>query len=514
MPIRRHGSNPLLPLLALAVVIGLFTLLIFRTSEPVSFDDALRHMAMAKLLAARGILSVPGWSTFFSGGMLHTLPTDPWFLADVILIPFLRFPTVIGIKIFTLTEILFLGLSFLFVLRRWTVSSMASAVLLLLLFLGNYLFFLRSALGRPYPVAVAITILVVWAVMERRGAVLAVLLCVSTLLSQLFLFPLCVALVGAAWLQTLGERRAAFLLCTASLAGVSAGFLLHPASADYLRYILTVFTRIPLLSHRLRLGMEMNNADPSSLYPVITATGTVILGSVFLAHHVPSQWRKVHLSGLSYLWALTLLLFPAYLFWGRGIDFLWPIIILSIGRMLSLQPDIAASIVRYMFPKRFASNIGAALIVFLCATEMWIALSGFRKTSHLSSFTIPSTVPAESHILTVDWDLFAPCVSSRPDLVYATGIDASFTYLANPALAELLGYTKSSKGLMNLDPSFDVNDWLTQTLSHSPSDYIALRRTRHPQLIYLLQQSPTTQQVMVNREMAVFKVVRTSKIIP
>ena len=219
--VRRAASRLLgSPSFVLLLILAAVALYLFHTPLLYSLDDALRHVVMARALWGHWSVAVTqGWSLFLYDGMLSAYRTDPWFLADVLLIPFSRFPTVMAVKLFTLFQLLCVGGAFLLLLRSWRLPRRTSVSLILLLFLGHPLFLSRTLLGRPFTLMTALFVLVLWAIFERRVFTVALLLAFGVLLSQLFLFPLLLVLSAVAWFWWDGKRALALKMAVAAFIG-------------------------------------------------------------------------------------------------------------------------------------------------------------------------------------------------------------------------------------------------------------------------------------------------------
>jgi len=92
-----------LPILATAFILIVIGGFLFSLNNPISWDDGLRHLAMAREMMVNGF--GVGWQKFFFAGYFSQHLLDPWFLANISYIPIANLPTEAGLKIYTLINI-------------------------------------------------------------------------------------------------------------------------------------------------------------------------------------------------------------------------------------------------------------------------------------------------------------------------------------------------------------------------------------------------------------------------
>ena len=461
------------------VLLGATAVLLWSLANPVTLDDGLRHVAMAKILAAEGIFTVPGWSRFLYHGMMSELPVDPWDLYDVMLMPLSALPPTIALKIVTLVEITLIATSSLLVLRSLRVSPQFQVWYLAVILLGDFHFTFRLFLGRPFPLFTALALLMLWMVLERQWAFMAIALAFAVLLSHLFIFPLFMAMLGCAWLLFCGQRKESLRAGIAIVIGITAGFLLHPTPMNYATYLFTAFVRIPFL-RELSLGSELGRGLFTDSRSVLVALGILFL---FLAIGMLRKgWR-----GFLRQKKVLLLLVPivalaaAYALWMRAIDVLWPMLILGIAAVHAANPGIMNHIKSYFLPRR----LPLVLLLWVLACGLTFqsgvavhAIRGKNAKNSLSQFAALNRIPAGSRVLNVNWDNFPVFLTLRPDLKYATGMDPTFTHLSDKRASDLL-HMLGEKSAKSNPLLLNAELWMQELLKRIPADYVVFARGRN-----------------------------------
>src|SRR3989344_6577159 len=235
-------------LATMGAMILFFTLLLWSLENVVSFDDGLRHFAMAKFMGEHGISANTGWNVFLFHGVMSSLAVDPWFFYDVLLIPLTRLQPTDALKLVSIIEMILIGGIFFALLRTLRVPRRLEPWYLLALFLGDFHFVHRILLGRPFPFFTALVLLAIICLFQRRLILLGATLFAATLLSHLFIFPLAVSIFGVAWLLVIRDKRSALRASVAVVTGVGMALAVHPQSMAYLTYLATVLPIIPFQS--------------------------------------------------------------------------------------------------------------------------------------------------------------------------------------------------------------------------------------------------------------------------
>ncbi len=500
--VRRLSLDTLAALLLLLFC----ALLLLSLKNPTSMDDGLRHFAMAKQLRDVGIGQVPGWSQFFYEGYLHTHPVDPWFLSDVLLIPFTYFPIAKGLQLFVVCEVAALFAAFLLILRSFRLSARDSTVFLLLLVFGDTQFMGRFLLGRPYALMTAMALFVLYAIFERRWMLLTVLMLISVLLSQLFTFGLFICLCGIFAYAFTGHTRDALKAGTATVTGVLLGFLLHPQPLLYLEYLYAVFLKIPFL-HFIGLSREMQSGivDGASLSVLVALMMITLFNLRFYANDsLPNLKKEPHVLLLS---LCTLAFTAAFAFWVRAIDMLWPLLVLTVARFYMMDRSAPRDLLKILLPRKM--KVMAFLKWFaigVCIAEVLLLPYVFTRDDSKHSFApyaVLDSLPAHAKVLNLDWDAFFAYVARRPDLQYAAGIDRAFTYLTDPDISQSIYLLEQSAGGKDTP---DIQKTLNTILAAYPSDYLVVSHKKFPSVIQYLLNHPAYRLISDNGTIAVYAV--------
>ncbi len=463
-------GKPSVVLLLLTLFFGLW---LCTLKGPVSLDDGLRHVEMGRRMAEQGTITLD-WSQFIYAGVLRDLHTDPWFLADALYAPFAHIDSFIALRLFTLVAFVLLAASFLLALRAYEVPKRSQSILLLLLALGDPVFLFRLLLGRPFVLFTAAALLVLWCLRARREWVLVPLLCLSVLLSHLFIFPLGIALLFAVWLGFgRGEWKRTGLVLLFSGTGVGAGLLLHPGAGAYLWYIVHVLALIPLLGS-LGLGSELQTS-----FFVDTVSVWVLLGAIItLLGACTAEERKRAFAAegdAPFLLILLALFLGAFFFWDRAIDFLWPLLLLFIGIFLTRFPALPSRIAKRSLPASVYVRGLVLVSLLLLAAPAAFELATIPLVMPRLSAASLERVPHGARVLNIDWGLMPLLVHLRSDLKFAAGMDPTFTYLADP------GMTSWMRGADVVSPK-NVALWLRSVPAAFSSDTLVFNPKKHQNL--------------------------------
>ncbi len=496
-----------LPLLLLAAFsIFLIWSLLARLENPVSLDDGLRHFAMARLMMEQGI-GAADWSQFFSYGYFANHSVDPWFLSNLAFIPLLPFGPVLALKFFAIVSTVLLITSFFYAFRSFQTPHLVAAIAIGLLLFFEPTFFYRLLLGRPFSLINPLAVLIVVAALRKQSILLCITLALSVFLSQVFLFPLLIALACIVWRLSLREWWEANAIVSWSLLGVFLGFLFHPDATQYFFYILDTFVRIPFIAG-MQLGSEMQSGIFASTRIFAILAVVVLLHGGLVRAGV--SVRKYNESGLSLLAGLTLFFFLLFLLWTRSIDFLWPIAMLLLVRFLSAFPGLFMETLTQIMPRRFrfSPRFGVLIPLLLCASSFTAAASSLVETDQDRSLSVYtdalSVIPQGSRVLNVDWYFFMGAVAMRPDLRYATGIDPSYTYLDNPEALQLL-VSLNTPDFQQSPADHDVRAWLQDIVRIHPSEYLVLFRKGHEAVIDRMENGLFMKDLSKSSRIAVFK---------
>jgi len=504
-----------------------FFFILFASPDPYWYDDGLRHITIAKQFWFRGIHT---WHEYFFAGYFSTRELNPWFLSDLAYMPLAWLDPTTGLKLTTLWQIALLAFSFYLLLRQLHINPLLRVLFIGFLLLGSELFTVRILLGRPLVISTAVFLLILLAILQRRNIIVALLVAVSVLLSHMFVFTL--VLSGVSFFWTIwcenGRLRGAIRIAYAWLGGVLLGILLHPQNKQYLNYIAEVFLSIPF-SKNLGIGGEFTSglldADPAIFF----AWGLLPVLFVFISRQLGKRYLFHHRASFVLLFSLSVVFFGGYLFWQRTIDYLWPLLLLTLASMLSCSTQIQNSVHQGLLRRRLFGLSFLHLILLLGlwqVTSLWV---GARQTStrqSLSDFDVLQGLPPQSRVFNLDWDYFPAYFFFRPDLLYARGMDPTLDYKHSAedfsvadscrsikkwqSLREFLAQVDWEKGTIEWTKetsALNAKNWTSEILQRFQPEYLVLDKTRYPKLVSKLNRLSILRLIHQSPKIAVYQVL-------
>lgn len=468
--------------------------------SPLSGDDALRHLAMARVLWNEGCC--PGWDRFIFSGYLAQHSVDPWFLAHLTYLPFIGFGTELALKLYTLVCIAALFIAFLSLARSIGLKPGQMSFLIMFLFLGDSLFFGRFLLGRPFVLITALVLFELRFILERKQTAVAALIFVATLFSHLFVLPLGIAMVASVWLWLLRERHRAYQMLALSCIAIVLGILLHPQPGQYLHYLWVVFLRIPF-SKSLPLGMELYSGFRMSLVPVATLGVAKLLLAAELQRDGLSTLSRFHRQGGTLMVFLCTALLFGFFLWSRLIDLLWPLLIVLLAHVFVFCRPVIEEVRTYVCWQwgKFVLRGGVllcTLVTLFCVTVFYTVSVRIVRTDErrsLERFSILELLPPGAHVLNPEWDHFPSFAVTQPNARYATGMDPTFLFVQDPdqhqairlAYNDLLGVSY---------PLIDANEWVAELRKRFPtSTHLLLSQSRFVNILPRIALVPGLRQI-------------------
>lgn len=482
-------------------------LVLLSLQNPTAIDDGLRHFTMAKIMREQGIWNVPGWSAFFYEGYLHTVEIDPWFLSHVLLIPFTVFSIAKGLQLFIICTVASLLTGFLLLLHSLRLSAQSRAIFLIILVFGDTQFMGRFLFGRPYAVMTALSLFVLWAIIERRWIILGICLSASVLLSQLFIFPLLFCICGLMTFLLFQKYRDAASISITSIVGILLGFMLHPHPLLYSEYMDTVFLKIPFLQS-IGLSREMTFGILKGAFLSILVLLTVgFLFGYRLMHRHSVLWLQKQETAVF----LTICVIPltlVFMMWLRTIDIIWPVLLLWVASLYALDRSAVRDLLRTLLPenKKMMMTLKWAGILYCMANILILPYLFIRDdTKHsLKPYETMRLIPTHRKVLNLDWDHFFVYMALRPDLQYATGIDRAFTYITDPTVSTLIHSLEQINSSVALQS--DIQKTLDGILSEYRSDYLVLSHAQFDATIHTLQKNQAFGLLSDNGTIAIYAV--------
>lgn len=478
--------------LALSVLLLGGTLLLLR--NPVTLDDGLRHFAMARVMAEKGITGTDGWAEFLYEGYLADLRVDPWFLSNALLTPLAALDPVPALKLFATASVAAVGAASVLALRALRLPRSLSAPFLALLLFGDQQFLGRLLIGRPFALMTALSILLIWAILRKKDVLALPVMTVAVLLSQLFAFPLAFGFIAVVWLLATGRKRRGVLLACWTMAGAALGMRLHPDGPAYALYLYDAFIRIPFLDAEASLSPEMQ----SGLADVALPSVLILLGASLLlavSDALAGGMRTFLRSDAFYLLLVAVFLLPGFVLWVRTIDLLWPVLVLLLASLTGRNVLRIRRTFGFLWKPRLTRRLlGALATCQILLVPAWLLLHDEEK--NLSAYDAVNAIPAGARVLNTEWERFFVYVLLRPDLKYATGIDPSFTYLADPEVTDLLRRIETNPD----EQTFRA------LLRAYPADYLLVPNRPHGKAAAVLSGMKEVRNVALSPEAAVYRV--------
>lgn len=483
-------------------------LLLLATRHPLSLDDGLRHLTIARHYREEGMSGVGGWGDYLFTGYFTEQNSDPWFLADLAYIPFTFLPTTtFGLKLATLIFLLFFLCSFLPLLRFHPCSNVLRGTILVLLLYGSSTFLFRLLLGRPFVIVTGLFLLVYLSVLHRQYVFLLPLLAFATLFSHLFLFPLLVALVGSLWIFLRGQKRQAFLCAFSSLSGVLLGFLIHPHRRAYVQYLMDILLPNPF-SKDLGLGGELHSGFGFADIPVFLMLSALFLLGVLLVCrgrllYIAKQHPEVVFTAM-----LVLLFLIAFILWVRAIDFLWPLLLLLFLQVVTALPEIEREVL-HVFRSRITPHgcTWRELVLVLCFLNFVGVAVPFLKDDPWKSpkeYAAIEAVRPGAKVLNVDWEVFPVLFSLNSSVLYARAMDPSFDYVSDPQGFAILDRIVD-RGLWEREADgIDAAAWICDLRTHFRANYLAFMKHHHQKLLPTLRALPDLPVFAESRALVIF----------
>jgi hypothetical protein len=462
-------SDRRLIFLCTLLIFGVIAAVLFLTQYPLSLDDGVRHIIMARFYRTEGFQAIAGWGEFFFAGYFAQTVLDPWFLADMSYVPFtlISDPT-IALKTANMAFLLILLGSLLLFLKKYRSPPLLSCLLILLLFMGSRGFILRMLLARPFVVVSALFLLTLFLILERRYIALAFVIALTFLYSHLFIFAVMLCVISSFWLLFLRRSKDAVSVSISMLIGLAAGFVLHPHGVAYLSYLRDIFVKIPFSKH-LNLGGELYgglvDADIALFFVVfaILLLFTLIRSKNALQDIIRDR-PEILLTCF-----LSAGFLGAYFIWVRAIDYLLPVALVLILQLATLRKDVqkdVLSIVRSPCSQKKKTGWRLCwwhIIVIVCAVNFGnVALTTFvdNPSRNPALYEAIKSVPAGSHVVNIEWEIFPVLLLNNDQVLYVRGMDPSFDYYHDPAAFALFE---------------ELNDWWSWQWSDIPGSWEGMK---------------------------------------
>lgn len=520
-------------LLTVGFIISLYAALVFLTKNPIALDDGLRHFVMAEKTIGTGVGSV-AWSDFFSSGYFTRHRVDPWFLADLLYVPFTSIPDrIIGVKAAGFAFASFMILCFIPFIRLYKPITSIGVLSLLIFAFGSDIFAFRQLIARPFAVMTGIFLLTLFCIVRRRFWLLAPILLFSTLFSHLFVFPFFVCIVSIAWLMTIREHKSALRCAMFASAGVILGLLLHPWPIEYLLWLKNIFFVIPFAKD-LGLGAEVYSglgfADKSSFLLLAAC----VLLALRLALHQKLKDAFLQRKEILLYAVITICFFVAYMLWGRTLDFLWPIMVILLLCLATASDSVQRDVITLLtapftrFRARGIHVVGAMILIsigILAGSHIF----GGDSDRNLAFADPVRSIPEGSTVFNLDWDFFPVFLFLNSSVRYVRGMDPTidnenvrmllrdaigplpekqgnvFLRLYRELASEISKKQTSEAEMMTAE---EARVWITDVKRAVDPDFIVFHSYRWKRLDDSLRQIPELTVFAKNKSLTVYRLSR------
>ncbi len=304
---------------------------------------------------------------------------------------------------------------------------------LVLLTAAPWHFWLRASYVRAPVVALSLILLAVWIVLRGRAWMMALLGFVFVhIYGGAVVFPLVAGgYLVAAWI-TGHERRRAWHLALAAVAGLAAGFVLNPYFPANLHFFYTQIFRTGLAAPS-EVGSEWKPYD--TWFYLKTHLVLLIVLTIALLRRLHSG-RPLDVRGLGLI--ATAALFVALTLKARRFVEYEPVLMLLAAAELWPAADAReAARPRRRWPRAVALLIVAAFGVLNLRITRTRIHAGHDVPAYRDAMTwLAKHSPAGAIVFTDDWDTFPVCFYFNHHNRYIVGLDPVFTKQRWPVLWE------------------------------------------------------------------------------
>jgi hypothetical protein len=342
--------------------------------------------------------------------------------------------------------------------------------------------------GRPFIIATICFLLAYLFVIRRWVIPLCFIILFSVLLSHLFVFTLLLCVVGTLWYVLIGSRRDALLTMGSAVVGCTVGLLLHPHTIEYLRYIATVFLRIPF-SKYLGVGAELMSVVNGTDFGYLLIFSMVFSFVAFLPHTQKRSLSDIvrEQPHIGFTVMLLLIFLFLYCLWIRAIDYLWPLTMLLCVQLLSVrgvEEWVRGGMTRPLFQKPGYPRVrGVHLLACLLIFHFFMLANRLHEIDDRNpqAFAAVQELPAGSRVLNVNWGIFPPLMYHNPHVLYARGMDPTFDYIADPEGFALMDRINDRLEKELHESGWNPIQWVRSLWSRRMEGSLAFRTNREPE---------------------------------
>ncbi|MBW2976563.1 hypothetical protein KY347_03905 [Candidatus Woesearchaeota archaeon] len=406
--------------------------------------DGYYHIKTADIIKKEGVIKEFPWAT-------HTILSDNYadiqLLFRIMLIPFTLLPLALGAKI---ASVLFAGICFAVFYWFLLQNKIRYAFFwsLVYLFTAESLTY-RFLLTREMPIAIALLILTVYFLQQRKYLFLGITSFVFALFYSGFVFQLLI-IFSYFILEKIFSKKFDCKIAVYSLAGTILGLVINPYFPNNIFMLYTQIVKVNLIANLYNVEWK-----PWPFLEFIK-NNVVVLFCLLTSIFVLFKNKKIT-KAQSLYFSLALFFFFYTLISRRMQEYLVPFSILAIAFILS-------NTLYRLDKNKFLGYIKAGAVIFLIvlvAANFAILRKDIINNNFLYNYDscaewMANNIPKNSLVFNNAY-AFPYLFFKNSELRYTHGIDLTYSYLYNPE--EFERYMGILQGTLKSDTDFIIKDY-------------------------------------------------------
>ena len=477
---------------AIVIAVSSLVLGVYQATPSFTDPDSYYHAEIVQQLLQHGLVLDFPWLPFTT---LAQDFSDHHLVYHLLLMPFVAgLGPVLGLKVFQVLSGTVLLTILFALLKRW---QLPYALVAMPLLFTSYPFVIRLNLVKASTLAIAMFVVILWLLWERRYAWVAVVTMLYSLTHGGFVLAILAAI--AVWLGELFETRK-FVVPTGlfvTVAGCALGVVASPYFPANLPFLWAQLFQIGVVNYQtvISVGAEWY---PFAL-PDLISYLSILLIVALAALIVVVLDRKQNLLNrvVVSLWLLTVGFFVLTLRSRRFIEYLVPIlwlgvVIVVLPRAKQLWLQCHQQLGRWWLVISVYVVSAALFSLFMVTTGAGATFASNRPVNEWQPVAeVLNTLPTGSRVFHGAWHDFPPLFYASPKHEYIVGLDATFLYLASAK--QYRQWDDISSGRAKLESAQRVREefaaqyiFINKTEEHTKLFYAYL--LRDPSLSVLLDQ--------------------------
>jgi len=389
--------------------------------------DTAYHVAVGRLIREHGILRSFPWTPF---SWLADHYADKELLFHLLFVPLAGMPWITAAKVVGMVSGTALLTTLYLVLRAEGVRLAGLWALVPLL--ASDVFVFRFALVRPHVLSIALAVVVLWAAVRGRFAVLAAACALYPWIYVAWVLPIVLVAIAEVARLASGERPR---LATAAWAmgGIAAGLALHPNAANLVRFTWIVLVDVLLRgawggSALLEMGREFEPFSPGQWAQWLLGASAMALAALALA------WRDRRAGPVPLAFALTAAAFGVLtLRTARFAEYFVPLSAAALALAVQrLRWRLAPVVAPVAVAVALALYSGPAL----AETLRGLASRPDRLPDAIGA-ALRREIPEGAQVFTCDWDRTGDLLLALPGRRFVVALDPTLFLVRDPELYRL-----------------------------------------------------------------------------